>query len=424
MTYSRPWHRLQALLGGRPRGDAYWALRDVDFDLHRGETLGVIGRNGSGKSTLLQMIAGTLQPTEGEIAVHGRVAALLELGSGFNPDFTGIENVYLNAALHGLTRAQAEAQLGDILAFADIGEHAWQPVRTYSSGMLVRLAFAVLAHVDADILILDEALAVGDAFFAQRCMRFLREFQRRGTLLFVSHDAAMVNALCRRALWLDRGRLTMDGEASAVNEAYLEALIAEREGRRPRQPVARAAMPSASEQDVRQELFETQLRNSIHVPVFDPNRDPDFGDGGARLLDVRLVDARGDALANVTGGELVTLEIIAEAMVDIESPIVGFYLKDRFGQLLFGDNTFLTTRDAPLRLAAGTEYRARFTFRMPRLQAGDYVFTVGLARGTQDDHVIQLWAHEALRLHALGQGLPTGIFGLPMLGITLEPRHG
>lgn len=430
-TYARPWHRLHELLGGPARGTPFWALRGLDLQLRRGETLGIIGRNGSGKSTLLQLIAGTLPPSEGQVQVHGRVAALLELGSGFNPEFTGVENIHLNAALHGLTRAQVEARMPDILAFADIGAHVQQPVRTYSSGMLVRLAFAVLAHVDADVLILDEALAVGDAFFAQKCMRFLRGFQQRGTLLFVSHDTAAVNALCRRAIWLEQGRLRMDGDARAVGEAYLESQVAEREGVPGYAPRPAPAVPLPSRQaadddggDVRAALASGPLCNRIQVPVFDPARDAGFGEGSARLLDVVLRDADGHRLASVAGGERVALEIVAEAQQDIDAPIIGFYLKDRLGQLLFGDNTYLTTAGAPLRVPAGARYRARFEFRMPRLQAGAYMFAIGLARGTQAEHVVQHWSHEALLLQAEGQGLPTGILGLPMLDIALEPLDG
>jgi lipopolysaccharide transport system ATP-binding protein len=179
------WPRLQRLLGRK--GERYyrefWALRDVSFELRKGETLGVIGKNGSGKSTLLQIICGTLTPTGGEIRVAGRVAALLELGSGFNPDFTGRENIYMNGAVLGLTREQIDARFDDIVAFADIGDFIGQPVKTYSSGMYVRLAFAVIAHADADILVIDEALSVGDVFFSQKCMRFLRTFQENGTVI-------------------------------------------------------------------------------------------------------------------------------------------------------------------------------------------------------------------------------------------------
>ena len=186
------------------RGKDFYALRDISFDVSRGETVGIIGRNGSGKSTLLQIIAGTLSPSEGQVSVRGRVAALLELGAGFNPDYTGRENAYLNAQLLGLSKSQVDERFEDIAAFADIGEFIDQPVKVYSSGMYVRLAFAVVAHVDADVLIIDEALAVGDAFFTQKCMRFLRSFMSRGTVLFVSHDTGSVRNLCNRAIWLEK----------------------------------------------------------------------------------------------------------------------------------------------------------------------------------------------------------------------------
>src|SRR6266542_6439942 len=192
--YDRPQDRLKQMLwrGRRTYGREFWALRDASFEVRKGETLGIIGRNGSGKSTLLQIIAGTLAPSEGEVTVNGRVAALLELGSGFNPEFTGRDNVFLNGSILGFSREEMAARFDEIAAFADIGEFIEQPIKTYSSGMVVRLAFAVIAHVDADILVIDEALAVGDACFTQKCMRFLRRFMEKGTVLFVSHDISSV----------------------------------------------------------------------------------------------------------------------------------------------------------------------------------------------------------------------------------------
>src|SRR5258708_645927 len=223
--YDRPQDRLlEALsLGRRKLHRDFHALDDVSFDVGRGETIGIIGRNGSGKSTLLQMVAGTLTPSAGAVKINGRVAALLELGAGFNPEFTGRENVIINGMLMGLSREEVLARFESIRAFADIDEFLDQPVKTYSSGMYTRLAFAVVAHVDADLLIVDEVLAVGDAFFQQKCMRFLRAFQKRGAILFVSHDTTSVTALCNRALWLDHGRVRAEGSAEAVSKAYLDA---------------------------------------------------------------------------------------------------------------------------------------------------------------------------------------------------------
>lgn len=286
--YERPSHRLWQALAGKRKAyyKDFWALRDVSFSVRRGQTVGIVGRNGSGKSTLLQMIAGTLNPTEGSISVNGRVAALLELGSGFNPEFTGRENVFLNAAILGLSRTQIEQRLEKILAFADIGEFIDQPVRSYSSGMSVRLAFAVIAHVDADILIIDEALAVGDAFFSQKCMRFLREFQKHGTLLFVSHDAAAVTNLCENAVWLQNGRMRLSGTSQEVIEAYMteQHVVGRREvgseeivvaHKKPRKMLDDAA-------DFRQDaLREAGVHNRMTLFEFDPdNVGQEFGAQG------------------------------------------------------------------------------------------------------------------------------------------------
>lgn len=422
--YDRPWHRMmQSLLGGRRRFyKEFWALRDVGFEVRRGETLGIVGRNGAGKSTLLQLIAGTLKPSEGGVSVHGRVAALLELGSGFNPDFTGRQNVYLNASILGLSRADIDARIGEILAYADIGEFVDQPVRNYSTGMVMRLAFAVVVHVDADVLIIDEALAVGDAFFMQKCMRYLREFRKRGTMLFVSHDGGAVTSLCDRAIWLEHGRVQGIGDARTVMECYLEAALLERQGsvgsKRARGQV-RATARRTGEAKARQELMDrTILRNDIHVPPFDPEAEG-FGERHARVTHVQLCNEQGEPVQTVLAGECVELDIELEADGDLDGVIVGFYLKDRLGQLLFGENTVLVHEGA-FSVREGQVFRAVFRFEMPRLGNGDYFIAVGVAEGTQEQHVIQHWLHEALRFSALGGSYVAGLVGLPMLDIRLE----
>src|SRR5437867_3415175 len=221
--------KLQRLIRKPPRQyyREFWALKDVSFEVKKGESVGIIGRNGSGKSTLLQIICGTLTPTSGTIETSGRIAALLELGSGFNPEFTGRENVYMNAAVLGLSKGEIDERFDDISAFADIGEFIEQPVKIYSTGMYVRLAFSVIAHVDAEILVVDEALSVGDAVFTQKCMRFTRSFQEHGTLIFVSHDTSAVQNLCRPGIWLGNRQLQQMGSSKSVAEAYLQYTLQE-----------------------------------------------------------------------------------------------------------------------------------------------------------------------------------------------------
>lgn len=422
--YDKPIHRmLQSLVGDRHRlYKEFWALRGIDFEVRRGEALGIVGRNGAGKSTLLQLIAGTLKPTEGQVATHGRVAALLELGSGFNPDFTGRQNVYLNASILGLTRAEIEARIGDILAYADIGDFVDQPIRNYSTGMVMRLAFAVAAHVDADVLILDEALAVGDAFFTQKCMRFLREFRKRGTMLFVSHDGGAVTSFCDRAVWLEQGRIERIGDARTVMEAYLEASLIDRQGGVGVRGDAGARAQSKRKErriNARQDLLDrTVLRNDMHIFPFQPDAEG-FGEHKARVTDVTFCDDDGQPVAIVVAGERVVLEIDLLAEHDIDNIIVGFYVKDRLGQLLLGDNTVLS-HEGDFTVAAGEAFKARFCFEMPRLSANDYFITVGVAEGTQEQYVIQHWLHEALQFKATGGGFATGLVGVPMQEVSLE----
>ncbi|MEN4956262.1 ABC transporter ATP-binding protein [Stenotrophomonas indicatrix] len=422
--YERPSHRLLQALAGKRRSfyKDFWALRGVSFSIRRGQTVGIVGRNGSGKSTLLQMIAGTLNPTEGHITVKGRVAALLELGSGFNPEFTGRENVYLNATILGLTRPQIEARMESILAFADIGEFIDQPVRSYSSGMSVRLAFAVIAHVDADILIIDEALAVGDAFFSQKCMRFLREFQKNGTLLFVSHDAAAVTNLCESAVWLQNGQMRLSGTSQEVIEAYMteQHVVGRREAGVEDVKVERKSRRLASDApDFRHDaLREAGVSNRIALFEFDPeNVGQEFGAQGARIVDVALTDQDGMPLGMAEGGELVRLRVRVELMQSLDSLIVGFYVKDRLGQRLFGDNSYFACKDAPVGGRAGESVVASFLFRMPVMPSGSYMIDAAVASGDQHDHTQQHWIHDALEFRAIDETMRFGLVGLPMLAI-------
>lgn len=411
--------RLQALIA-RPLGyfgidlkhsvfyRGFSALEDVSFDVAKGETIGIIGRNGSGKSTLLQIICGVLQPTDGEAKVRGRVAALLELGSGFNPEFTGRENIFLNASILGLTQSEIEAALPSIIEFADIGDFIDQPVKTYSSGMGLRLAFSVIAHVNADVLIVDEALAVGDAYFQQKCFRWLRRFKETGTVLFVSHDTGSVIGLCDRAIWLERGKIMANGPAKEVCEKYFATQYSEATGSTPVSSESLSNKAEVVTEETEHEITQDQeiADNSIDgvvedssqiAQVFEINKSSaSFGNGEAEIIGVFVTDINDRPIGYLTGGELIKLRIRIHCKAAIYSPIVGFHVKDRLGQALFGDNTFMTYRDAPLDCGCGDVLETVFIFQLPFLQTGDYAISVAVASGTMDIHVQHHWLHDAI----------------------------
>jgi lipopolysaccharide transport system ATP-binding protein len=418
--------RIRRILGRAPVNyfREFWALRDVSFEIKKGETVGIIGRNGSGKSTLLQLICGTLNPTCGRIQTQGRIAALLELGSGFNPEFTGRDNVYMNAALLGLSKVETDARFDDIIAFADIGNFIEQPVKTYSSGMMVRLAFAVIAHVDADILVIDEALAVGDAFFRQKCMRFLRRFMKTGTVLFVSHDTGSVRSLCTHAIWIEKGRMLQQGSPKEVSENYLEAFYEAQQGKSTTTRIKQNFIDSSGSQakDPRLAFINaSNLRNDLRLFEFNPDA-PSFGKGEAQITSVKFLDRQGAPLAWVVGGEEVVLRVEALANSSLGSPIIGFYIKDKLGQCLFGDNTYLSYMDSPVVCAPGQFLTADFSFQMPRLLAGDYSVTVAIANGTQQEHIQQHWVHDALFFRSESTSVAGGLIGIPMNNIHLSVK--
>ena len=416
--------RLQRLAGQTTKQyfREFWAVKDVSFEIKKGETVGIIGRNGSGKSTLLQMICGTLSPTHGSIQTNGRIAALLELGSGFNPEFTGRENVYMNAAVLGLSNEEIDVRFNDIVAFADIGDFIEQPVKTYSSGMMVRLAFAVIAHVDANILVVDEALAVGDAFFTQKCMRFLRSFMKTGTVLFVSHDTGSVKNLCSYAVWLEKGQAIQEGSPKEVCELYLEAFYEAQQGKSSstRLKEFKKQDDSLPLKDQRLDFINSSnLRNDLQVFKFDPDA-VSFGKGGAQIHDVQLLDENEHSLAWIVGGEKVTIRVTIQAYEYLNSPIVGFSVKDHRGQILFGDNTFISYREKIFNCKDESTFRAEFTFYMPLLPAGEYSIMTAIANGTQEIHEQHHWIHDAVSFKSESSSVSSGLIGIPMHEIKLQ----
>lgn len=415
--------RFRRILGLDPRSyhRNFWALRDIEFEVRRGDTVGIIGRNGSGKSTLLQILCGTLAPSAGTVEVNGRVAALLELGAGFNPEFTGKENVFLSASFYGLTEEQTRERYNRIIEFANIGEHVDQPVKTYSSGMFVRLAFAVIAHVDADILVIDEALSVGDAVFTQKCMRFIREFQKKGTLLFVSHDMNSVLNLCRYALWLEHGDLRQMGESREVAEAYLKANLQEVYGE---EAILAGTRDNSSTTEFKKtqgavdQVANYQATASITENLSSANG---WKTGSAEILQVQLRKLDGvSEEAAIKGGELVKLIIRAKAYTRLEMPILGFLFRDRLGQDLFGENTLAFTGLNPTPIPAGSEFQSEFVFRLPMLPNGQYAVMASAAEGDLYNNVQHHLLHDALIINVSSSKVRWGLVGLPFEQASLK----
>ncbi len=425
--YDKPHHRLLQMLarGKKTYYRDFWAVKDVSFSIKKGETVGIIGRNGSGKSTLLQMICGTLTPTAGSIEVNGRVAALLELGAGFNPEFSGRENVYMAASLYGLKHEEIEGKMADIIAFADISDFMDQPVKTYSSGMYVRLAFAVIAHVDADILVIDEALAVGDIFFTQKCMRFIQHFQEKGgTLLFVSHDMGTVMNICQSAVMLFAGaqRKAITGTAETLCKEYLSQIYddPERHQQVKQQYVQQEQIMYLENSSKNQILTGVEPENNLYVlSPFRADADS-FGEGGATIIDVGFFAENGERLMTIEGGETVRLIIYVLANKTLVYPAIGMMIKDRLGQYLYTAGTDESFRHHHLVFNGRDNICITFQFNMPILSRGVYTINVAVAEGLGDAHIQHHWIHDAIKIEAISGSVVHGL-GEPLnMTMTME----
>ena len=371
----------------------FFALRDISFEIRAGETFCIIGENGSGKSTLLQMVAGILQPTAGHAHVNGRVAALLELGSGFNPEFSGRDNVYLNAAILGFSRRDMDRKFQQIEDFAEIGDFINQPVKTYSSGMAIRLAFAVAIHVDPEILIVDEALAVGDIYFRQRCMRKIHELRKLGvTILFVSHDVGDVKAIGERAMWLDAGRMRDLGPPDRVVTRYLAAMAEKDAAYRDlkhKEPPERPAGP--------------QLAPEIITTV--PNVDHRFGDGRAEVLGIAVLDPKGAPLHILEPESSILVRISVRSLQHLAMPNVGFMLRNHLGLDFAGTNTALEGFELPP-MVAGDIYTVDFHLHLPHLYPSTFSFSPAIADGTLLSYAICDWIDNAITLQMSNTNKP------------------
>jgi len=384
--YDSPGDRLKelALFNARSFHRDFWALRDVTFEIKRGETFCIIGENGSGKSTLLQLVAGILQPTEGELAVNGRVAALLELGSGFNPEFTGRDNVYLNGAILGFSARQMDAKYKAIEEFAEIGDFINRPVKTYSSGMAVRLAFSVAIHVDPELLLVDEALSVGDIYFRQRCMRKVHELRSQGiTILFVSHAIGDVKAIGDRTLWLDGGRVREIGETDRVVAKYLAAMVEKDSAY-----LTHKKRPAAA---------RTGKFQAPEIVDHIPNIDHRHGDSRAEVIGIATVDPAGRPLHLLEPLSRLVVRISVRAKEEIALPIVGFMLRNHLGIDFSGTNTSREGFDLPP-MAPGDIYTVDFHIDLPELYPGFFSFSPAIADGTLHSYAMCDWIDNAITL--------------------------
>lgn len=382
--YQRPADRLwEALPFARPRGVDFWALRDINFRVGKGETLGVIGPNGGGKSTLLQVLAGILQPTTGRVVRSGRIAALLELGAGFNLEFSGRENVFINGEIMGLPRAAIEAALPSIERFAGIGEFFDRPVKTYSSGMHVRLAFSAAIHVNPDVLIVDEALAVGDAVFANRCIRKFEELQQAGvTVVFVSHDLGLVKQICSQAIFLMEGRIQASGSPADVVNRYVGAVLEKR-----RAWQAEGGLDLAG-----------KLRPSHR-----------HGDRIGEVVDVEMLDSAGRPVRSILAGERLRVRVLSRFHAGQPEPVVGLMIRTRTGMEAYGTNTKLEGIALP-GCAPGELLEVEFAFDC-LLTPQEYTLTVAAQHSSGHSHD---WLDDALAFRVVDPVRRAGVANLPV----------
>ena len=428
--YHRPADRLkEILLPGKQRAEEFWALQEIDLEIQKGETVGILGRNGSGKSTLLQIIAGTLQPTTGTVQVNGRVSALLELGSGFNPEFTGRQNVFFNGRILGLSQEEIEERFDKIAAFADIGEFIDQPVKTYSSGMIVRLAFAAAINVNPDVLVIDEALAVGDGVFVHRCIQKIRDFQSAGgTILFVSHDTGSIARLCSHAIWLDQSRMRDRGSPSDVTRGY-QAWIYEEINAKNRidkviestdQPEQKSEPLAPAKSSKSNALKQNPYSNQPYINFSKVER---FGSGRAEIIAFHVLKpGETEELVQVSPKDEILLVIKVLAHDRIEQPFVGVSLFDPIRTSISGVNTYQHKYDLSS-LSSGQILTVQFAIRWPEIYGGGYVLEPAVADGSQENHEMLDWIQCLYPIESSSDGITFGIFKFPSVRISHSLSH-
>lgn len=397
--YNKPSDRLkEALFARQSRHTEFAALNDVSFNVNKGEILGIIGKNGSGKSTILKIITSVLTPTSGECIVKGKIAALLELGAGFNMEYTGIENIYLNGQMIGFSKDEMDKKLQAIIDFADIGEHIYQPVKTYSSGMFARLAFSVAISVDPDILIVDEALSVGDVFFQNKCYRRFEEFRERGkTILFVTHDMGSVIRYCNRCVLLNAGKKVAEGKPQEMVDLYKRIMVGQWNEN---EESSEEASPVQSSNVKNDQLWKDQISTNPDIEV--------YGDGRADIIDFGIFSDTGDIGNNVYKGDYYSVKMKVRINEDNLNPIFAFKLRDIKGTELTGTNTMLEDIDTSQCKKGDI---VTITFRQKQyLQPGQYLVSLGCTAFEGDQFVVYCRNYNCCVLGVVAQKGTIGIF--------------
>ena len=398
--YNKPSDRLkEALFSRKSRHTEFAALNDVSFDVCKGEILGIIGKNGSGKSTILKIITNVLTPTSGECIVKGKIAALLELGAGFNMEYTGIENIYLNGQMIGFSKEEMDKKLQDIIDFADIGEHIFQPVKTYSSGMFARLAFSVAISVDPDILIVDEALSVGDVFFQNKCYRRFEEFRDKGkTILFVTHDMGSVIRYCNRCVLLNAGKKVGEGKPQEMVDLYKRIMVGQWNENEEKNSTIENSIDSTNINVNR--LWKEQISTNPDMEV--------YGDGRAEIIDFGIFSDSGNIGNNVYKGDYYTVKMKVRINDDNLNPIFAFKLRDVKGTELTGTNTMLEDIDTS---HCKNGDIVTISFRQKQyLQPGQYLVSLGCTAFEGDQFVVYSRNYNCCVLGVVAQKGTIGIF--------------
>ena len=405
--YDKPTDRLKESLGltKAKKYKEHYALRNVSFDVKRGECVGIIGTNGAGKSTILKIITGVLSPTAGEVTINGRISALLELGAGFNMEYTGIENVYLNGTMIGFTREEIDAKMYEILAFADIGDFVYQPVKTYSSGMFVRLAFAVAINIDPEILIVVEALSVGDVFFQLKCFKKFEEFKKKGkTILFVSHDLSSIEKYCDKAILLDHGRNIAEGAPIEIINKYKKLMTGMSVEDLKNQEESRAAKTQPAVAEVAGD--DVVWKDSLQI---NPNID-EYGDMAAKIIDIGVFDDEERITTTIIKGSEFTLRTKIEFKEEVEEPIFTYTFKTIKGQDITGSNTMFEKVSVG-KAMPGDVYVASFTQEM-NLQGGEYLLSMSCTSFVNGELVAHDRLYDVLNITVVSDKNTVGFYDM------------